>query len=502
LADDAYGATIAKRILSRHLAGFRASTGYAANHVCDHLGWGRGRLGKIESNRWVSPDSEEVRALLELYGVTGTNRDEVEELALLAGARAWWRDFPDVFENEFPGYENDAVTIRVSAPLVLPTLLQTRAYAESMLRTECRPPAWRCKALDACLRRQEVLDGPHAITLSVIVTEASLRYRWGTSNDRGEQIDHLIYMAGKSNVRLRVQRFVDGLPVGANAAISIFGFDGANPDMVFVENGCFVEEVASRELADGHVQSFYESCERALDPDDTLHYLKRLAKDRYFGSQQVIISSSRYLEARKPIAARILMDKEGAREGIDVQKGAVDAGPAPANERISVAVYVDGNSYAMRQVLGRVDELVHALGYGDPFAEEIERGSIFRKYFALIKRGISSSEVQERAIKAERALELLTIDGRQAQVDGQVAAAVQNLVSSLSEVPKACVRVGSILLIKYSDNDGALVVVRTLSQVEIKAFEKFPEIQRVPEKTLEALAFALTQDESSPASNL
>jgi hypothetical protein len=151
----------------------------------------------------------------------------------------------------------------------------------------------------------------------------------------------------------------------------------------------------------------------------------------------------------------------------------------------------------MRQVLDRVDKLVRALGYGDPIGEEIESGSIFRKYFASIRRGFSSAQVQERASKAERALELLTIDSKQAQVDGQAAAAVQSLVSSLGEIPTACVRVGSILLVKYASIDGAVVLVRTLSQAEIRVLERFPEIQRRPDKVLEALAFAVAQDESS-----
>ena len=75
-----------------------------------------------------------------------------------ARARPWWRDYADVFENEFPGFENDAVRIRVFMPLVLPGLLQTRDYMEALWRAGSRPPAWQRRAMEARLRRQQILD--------------------------------------------------------------------------------------------------------------------------------------------------------------------------------------------------------------------------------------------------------------------------------------------------------------------------------------------------------
>src|SRR5580693_6428026 len=158
MTDDAYGATIAKRRLSRRLTELRVATGYTANHVCDILNWGRGKVGRFEANQWKRPEMSDVRDLLRIYGVSGSAAEDVEELAMKARARPWWRDFPEIFDSEFPGYENDATSIGVFMPLILPGLLQTEAYIESLLRTGPRPPQWRRKALEARLRRQEILD--------------------------------------------------------------------------------------------------------------------------------------------------------------------------------------------------------------------------------------------------------------------------------------------------------------------------------------------------------
>jgi transcriptional regulator with XRE-family HTH domain len=280
MTDDAYGATIAKRRLSERLAELRIGTGYTANHVCDILNWGRGKVGRFEANQWKRPEMSDVRDLLRIYGVSGSDSDEVEELAMKARARPWWRDFPEIFDSEFPGYENDATSVHVFMPLILPGLLQTEAYIESLLRTGPRPPQWRRKALEARLRRQEILDrgeGSAAPELSAVITEASLLYRWGTHNDRREQLGHLIEMASHGNVELRVQRFEDGPPSGAHSMVNIFGFDSQDPSLVFVETDYVIEEVSKRDAVNGYVQSFYRACDGALDPSDTVAYLEHLA---------------------------------------------------------------------------------------------------------------------------------------------------------------------------------------------------------------------------------
>ena len=156
MSDDAYGATVAKRRLSRQLLQLRVKSGYTANHVCDMLNWGRGKVGRFEANQWKRPEMSDIRDLLRVYGVDPAERDQIEDLAIRSRARPWWRDRAEVFENEFPGFENDASRIRVFIPLVLPGLLQTQEYTETFIKIKPRPPAWQRKALATRLRQQEI----------------------------------------------------------------------------------------------------------------------------------------------------------------------------------------------------------------------------------------------------------------------------------------------------------------------------------------------------------
>jgi hypothetical protein len=255
-------------------------TGYTANHVCDILNWGRGKVGRFEANQWKRPEMSDIRDLLRIYDAPPGVQDELEELAIRARARPWWRDFPEIFDNEFPGFENDATRIRVFMPLILPGLLQTPAYVESLMRAGSRPPAWRERALQTRLRRQEILDrtGPSAPKLSAVITEASLMYRWGTRADRYEQVVHLAAMGSRPNVELRIQRFIDGPYPGMHSMINIFGFPDDEPNLVYMETDYAIEEVSSAESVNTYVQAFGRASDGALEPADTAVFLRQLAE--------------------------------------------------------------------------------------------------------------------------------------------------------------------------------------------------------------------------------
>ena len=280
MSDDAYGATVAKRRLSRQLLQLRVRSGYTANHVCDMLNWGRGKVGRFEANQWKRPEMSDIRDLLRVYSVDEAQREEIEDLAIRARARPWWRDHSEIFENEFPGFENDAVRIRVFIPLVLPGLLQTQEYAEAFMRMGPRPPAWRREALQTRLRRQEILDRTdgNAPELTSIITEASLLYQWGTRADRRDQIEHLIDVGQHSNVDIRIQRFADGPPRGLVSPINIFDFPDGEPAIAYTETDIGIQEVTGTDHVNSYGQSFDRAVDGALEPNDTTTYLRQLAQ--------------------------------------------------------------------------------------------------------------------------------------------------------------------------------------------------------------------------------
>jgi transcriptional regulator with XRE-family HTH domain len=265
--------------LSRRLAELRIKNGYTANQVCDRLNWGRGKVGRFEANVWKRPEMSDIRDLLRIFGVADSEGEDLEELAVLSRERTWWRDYADVFgDDEYPGFEADAVLIRVYMPLILPGLLQTRAYIDAQMRVGSQPKAWRERSMEARLRRQRLLDrtGGSAPELISVITEASLMYRWGTRDQRREQVDHLISMARRPNIELRLLRFADGLHPGMSSLISVFDFAGDEPSLVYLENDAAIQAVDSPIEVSAYEQIFDRIRGTALDPPATIAHLKQL----------------------------------------------------------------------------------------------------------------------------------------------------------------------------------------------------------------------------------
>jgi hypothetical protein len=210
--------------------------------------------------------------------------------------------------------------------------------------------------------------------------------------------------------------------------------------------------------------------------------------------------------SRKRLAARSI--KEGKSKSEDFNfSSQTSVGGAPGDEsgdsakdlsietrptKISVEIYLaTDNPETIAQVVQHVDELVDALGYDGPIDPRTERGSFIRHSLAKIKKSLTSDDVIDLLARAERAAELRFLDSQQAEVDNKVADTLSKLIQSLADVPTAFIQIGSILIIKYPGPQGPEIRTRQLSPLAIRALERFPGIQREPQKALESLALAI-----------
>jgi transcriptional regulator with XRE-family HTH domain len=285
VTDDFYGAIVAKRRLSRRLAVLRARTGLSVNEASDKLGWSRGRLNRFEANQWRQPDPSHIRDLARIYGATDQEREELEDLVARSRVRLWWQE-PEkekdkVFSNEFAGFENDAARISVYMPLVIPGLLQTRAYAQALLAVGPTSPQWRERALAARMRRQQILDRADgtAPRLAAVLTEASLMYRWGSQQDRRAQAAHLAAMSRRRSMEVRLLRFADGPHPGMISPFNIFDFpDDEDPAVVYLETDTGIQEVTKADEVEAYKQTFARIRDAALASAATRAYLDTLSE--------------------------------------------------------------------------------------------------------------------------------------------------------------------------------------------------------------------------------
>jgi hypothetical protein len=96
---------------------------------------------------------------------------------------------------------------------------------------------------------------------------------------------------------------------------------------------------------------------------------------------------------------------------------------------------------------------------------------------------LTSSDVQDRLARVEAYAESY-LGERISAINSNEAAALKEVVTAISDIPNASLRVGSILIVKYTGRDGVVVLLsRPLSVLEIRVLERYPEIQQRPAKS-------------------
>ena len=190
----------------------------------------------------------------------------------------------------------------------------------------------------------------------------------------------------------------------------------------------------------------------------------------------------------KPELAAFL---RGVPEG-ESDLGELVAGSAAVGQ-MGIDIYLDTDEESVASsVFIAIDELAKAVGVEDTVLMEFRRGSFIKRSKASIQSGLSDAAVQQRLHSLERFVELWQIDPRQAEVDQRTSEAFARMINCLEKVPRACIRFGSLLIVKYPDGAGHALLCRQLSQSEIWAFEKYPELQVHPETVLASLALAIS----------
>src|SRR5450759_809780 len=153
--------TLRARRLAVELSSRREASGLSREEVARRLEWSTSTVFRIETGR-SHPQPRSVRDLLDLYGVTGPEREGLIQLARDARQPGWWHSFRDVLPNPYEvyiGLEAGAASIRNFEPVVVPGLLQTADYAREIFRNgpiELDPDGVE-RLVEVRLARQEIL---------------------------------------------------------------------------------------------------------------------------------------------------------------------------------------------------------------------------------------------------------------------------------------------------------------------------------------------------------
>ena len=164
---------VGRRRLARDLRGLRTAAGCTIDDVARHLECSAAKVSRMETGS-VRVGLSDLRAVLDFFGVDGGRREVLFDLARGSRVRGWWQSFADVVPPSseiFYGLEDGATAIGQHCTSLVPGLLQTEAYARTLI--ESVPGASRdvtdCR-VELRLRRQRLLarDRPPRLHLSLI----------------------------------------------------------------------------------------------------------------------------------------------------------------------------------------------------------------------------------------------------------------------------------------------------------------------------------------------
>jgi transcriptional regulator with XRE-family HTH domain len=275
---------VGRRRLAQELRRLRSAAGLTISDVADRLECSAGKISRIETGA-VGAQATDVRAMLDLYGVSGTRRDALGDLVRLARRRAWWQEYADVVpagSSRFFGLEDGAVSIEQHAGPLVPGLLQTPAYARAVISAPDDVPAADVeRRVELRLRRQHLLARPHPPRLHMLLDEAALRREVGGPEVLAGQLDRLASLATQEHVVLQVLPFGAGAYQALGVAFTVFGFaDPADARVVYLEQLTGNALLESAEEVGRYRAAFAESADRALAPDRSAELLRALRRQR------------------------------------------------------------------------------------------------------------------------------------------------------------------------------------------------------------------------------
>jgi transcriptional regulator with XRE-family HTH domain len=233
--------SVRARQLAAELRRLRDAATLTGEEAAGQLGWSPSKISRIETGQ-TAPGPADLRRLLDLYDVSGTQRARLEQLGQSAGQRGWWDAYSDTLGPEYTALialEAEAESVRWYSPMLVPGLLQTERYAREVISSGLliAPPGEVERRVQVKMTRQRVLGGDNPVELSVVLDEAAVLRTVGSAEVMREQLAHLAKMAARPTVTVQVLPLSAGAHPATTGEFTILAFpELIAPDVVYLEN--------------------------------------------------------------------------------------------------------------------------------------------------------------------------------------------------------------------------------------------------------------------------
>ncbi|MFC7344989.1 helix-turn-helix domain-containing protein, partial [Saccharopolyspora griseoalba] len=197
-----------RRWIALNLKQLRQEAGKDRSEVMQRLDLSRAQVGHLETATRL-PSRPVLEILLDFYGKPDRLPDFLRIVEAAKKGKNWWDQLSGAVPPWFDlylGLESGAAEISTFEAYLIPGLLQTRDYAEAVVRGD---PDFTDeevqRIVDVRMRRQRILDrDADPVRLWALIDELVLYRERGNSQVMAEQIDHLIKLSERRRIDLQI----------------------------------------------------------------------------------------------------------------------------------------------------------------------------------------------------------------------------------------------------------------------------------------------------------
>ncbi len=198
------------RALGTALRGARENQELTTRELANRIGRNQGEISRWETGD-RTPKPEHVAQFLTTLGIIGKPYNEIMSLAYDTTASLWTATTLPAQQQQLAAFiemEQSAAALVQVAPILVPGLLQTRDYAHAVMRGSGNLSSDEVVTrLAIRMGRQDAITRANPVKCTAFIGETAIHQNIGNQSVMVEQLRHLLKMARRPNIAIRLMPF-------------------------------------------------------------------------------------------------------------------------------------------------------------------------------------------------------------------------------------------------------------------------------------------------------
>lgn len=270
--------------LIRALRAAREARGITSRNLSEQLGYSHAWLSHRETGRQVASVAEVV-LLVDAMGIGGEERETILTYAREANAPnplALVPGIPPALVDAI-ACERAVCAIQEWAPVIVPDLVQTPAYAAALATSQgCDPVEMDTRSLIQVGRQRILTRVIEPVEFTAVIGESALREPIAPAQVMAEQLDFLISQTACPNVTIRIMPASAGWHLGLTGPFRLYRLPGGQE---FARHDHFNSACVVTGRTDEYRSAVADMIEKSLSVGKSIRSLKDIAQEwRHVGS--------------------------------------------------------------------------------------------------------------------------------------------------------------------------------------------------------------------------